>query len=348
MIPTPERIRNAKIWSAIASFVTGSIAASLSLALAESQAARIGLLAGTVVLIISVYQLGTTRMRRRVAILSRPFAGEWDRILTERVAFYTALKEGDRDRFRKMVSVFLGETRITGINVEVDDECRLLVAASAIIPVFGFPVWEYSMLREVLIYPHRFDGDDGLSGEDANTLGMVGGTGSAINGLMILSKPDLYRGFEQHGDRHNVGIHEFAHLVDKADGAIDGIPAGMPRECIGPWVRLVREELDSRRDATGKRRHGGTDIPEYAYTNEQEFLAVTTEYFFESPENLAERHPEIYNLLHRAFHQDTQSRFTDVVKRIFKPSRRSTGRNAPCPCGSGKKYKKCCLKKARN
>ena len=23
-----------------------------------------------------------------------------------------------------------------------------------------------------------------------------------------------------------------------------------------------------------------------------------------------------------------------------------TGRNAPCPCGSGKKYKKCCLRKA--
>ncbi len=23
-----------------------------------------------------------------------------------------------------------------------------------------------------------------------------------------------------------------------------------------------------------------------------------------------------------------------------------TGRNAPCPCGSGKKYKKCCLNKA--
>jgi uncharacterized protein YchJ len=29
------------------------------------------------------------------------------------------------------------------------------------------------------------------------------------------------------------------------------------------------------------------------------------------------------------------------------PARRGKkiGRNAPCPCGSGKKYKKCCLKK---
>ncbi|MDP6668218.1 MAG: SEC-C metal-binding domain-containing protein [Dehalococcoidia bacterium] len=28
----------------------------------------------------------------------------------------------------------------------------------------------------------------------------------------------------------------------------------------------------------------------------------------------------------------------------FLGSNRKVGRNAPCPCGSGKKYKKCCLK----
>lgn len=27
--------------------------------------------------------------------------------------------------------------------------------------------------------------------------------------------------------------------------------------------------------------------------------------------------------------------------------RTKIGRNAPCPCGSGKKYKKCCIDKAR-
>jgi preprotein translocase subunit SecA len=27
------------------------------------------------------------------------------------------------------------------------------------------------------------------------------------------------------------------------------------------------------------------------------------------------------------------------------PSHQKTGRNDPCPCGSGKKYKRCCLKK---
>ena len=34
-----------------------------------------------------------------------------------------------------------------------------------------------------------------------------------------------------------------------------------------------------------------------------------------------------------------------VVKTLKAPSRVKVGRNAPCPCGSGKKYKKCCIRK---
>jgi uncharacterized protein YecA (UPF0149 family) len=31
----------------------------------------------------------------------------------------------------------------------------------------------------------------------------------------------------------------------------------------------------------------------------------------------------------------------------IKKSNEPPGRNDPCPCGSGKKYKQCCLKKAK-
>jgi hypothetical protein len=32
----------------------------------------------------------------------------------------------------------------------------------------------------------------------------------------------------------------------------------------------------------------------------------------------------------------------DAVHRLLVPAARSVGRNQPCPCGSGKKYKRCC------
>jgi len=33
-----------------------------------------------------------------------------------------------------------------------------------------------------------------------------------------------------------------------------------------------------------------------------------------------------------------------LFEEMFKPK---IGRNSPCPCGSGKKYKKCCLDKEK-
>ena len=36
-----------------------------------------------------------------------------------------------------------------------------------------------------------------------------------------------------------------------------------------------------------------------------------------------------------------------MVEEASPPARQRTGRNDPCPCGSGKKFKKCCLNKSR-
>jgi len=37
--------------------------------------------------------------------------------------------------------------------------------------------------------------------------------------------------------------------------------------------------------------------------------------------------------------------YSDLKKEEYYHADPKTGRNDPCPCGSGKKYKKCCLKK---
>ena len=47
-----------------------------------------------------------------------------------------------------------------------------------------------------------------------------------------------------------------------------------------------------------------SDIRHYATTNEAEFLAVTSEYFFERPELFKKNHPEIYRMLMLCFQQN--------------------------------------------
>lgn len=287
---------------------------------------------------LGLHALMTRKLRHRRQILSQPFPAEWEAVLMRDVVFYRTLEPADRVRFRREIQVFLGEKRVTGIKVALDTTTRVLTAASAVIPIFGFPEWEWDQISEVLIYPARFDQEFTFGkGGGHRTLGMVG-TG-AMNRLMILSKPDLIGGFRNPGDKRNVGVHEFAHLVDKTDGTIDGVPGtSLTRHAVRPWLELVRrksEEIES----------GDSDIDRYALTNEAEFFAVTSEYFFERPGVMKRKHPELYAALAGVFNQDLGARVRSMAKEI-KTGRRSFGRNSRCPCGSGKKYKKCCLSKS--
>jgi Mlc titration factor MtfA (ptsG expression regulator) len=284
-----------------------------------------------------VYLFLTGKLRRRRRILAEPFPAEWEAVLQAEVVFFRALDPEERRRFRRELQVFLGEKRITGIKLELDTKTRVLAAASAIIPIFGFPEWEWDQISEVLIYPDRFNKDFEFDdGAKRHTLGMVG-TG-ALNRLMILAKPDLLAGFRNAGDKRNVGIHEFAHLVDKSDGTIDGLPAvGLERESIAPWIDLVRRKM-------AEMRRGDSDIDPYGLTNEAEFFAVASEYFFERPGVMQRKHPELYATLARVFNQQLGDR-AERLREELKRGRPRFGRNSPCPCGSGDKYKRCCLRR---
>lgn len=99
------------------------------------------------------YRYTTADSRRRATALTEDFPTVWRKVLAERVAFYLSLTEHEKARFEKQTQIFLANTRITGVHTQVDDTIRLLVAASALITVFGFPDWEYRNLSEVLIVP---------------------------------------------------------------------------------------------------------------------------------------------------------------------------------------------------
>ncbi|SFQ52950.1 M90 family metallopeptidase [Hymenobacter arizonensis] len=305
-------------------------------------------LAALVAIIYVFYRYATADSRQRTAAIAEEFPAAWRQILSERVAFYLSLTKKDKVRFEKQVQVFLASTRITGVQTEVDDATRLLVASSALIPVFGFPNWEYRNLGEILIMPDAWKLKDDPNKEVKPLQGTLLGSvqGFQNHHYMRLSKASLEQGFKDGLDRQNVGIHEFAHMLDEADGVIDGIPkAALPPELLEPWAAVMKREIAAI-------EAGKSEINPYAATNEAEFFAVVTEYFFEKPEKLQENHPELYELLGRAFRQNPKKRFlrfaTDPREWLKTlRSRRKLGRNDPCPCGSGKKYKECHLSEAQ-
>lgn len=283
---------------------------------------------------VGVYWLLRRKTRRRLVVIEQPFPEVWEATLVSKIDYFRQLSAEQKERFRNLVKVFLDEVAITGVRTEVDEETRVLVAASAVIPILGFDDFEYSGLGEVLIYPGSFDDDyqsDG--GADARTLGMIGT--HHLSGVMILSKPSLIHGFANSTDKRNVGIHEFAHLVDKEDGEVDGVPPTADASVHDRWVHWIGEEL--RREA-GLGEH----IDDYAYTNEAEYFAVLSEYFFEAPAILEKKNPQLYQMLRKMYHQNPKR---ILGKGIPRPRR--VGRNAPCPCGSGEKFKRCCKRQSR-
>ena len=293
-------------------------------------------LVGGVMSCYSCYQVFTKKYRERLALIKTPFPDQWREILQHYVAFYRTLNKEEKARFETEVQIFLHEKTITGIKTVVDSTTSLLVAASAIIPVFGFPEWEYENLGEVLIYPGPFNKDFETEGEGRTILGMVG-TGQ-MNGIMILSQPALLAGFKINNDKKNVGIHEFVHLLDASDGTYDGIPERfLEHQYVEPWIRVMHEEIE-------RIRAGESSLDAYGGSNPTEFFAVAAEYFFEHPKSLEKDRPQLYLLLSKVFNQDTKNRFKSALRSTLNYTGQQIGRNEACPCKSGKKYKNCCIK----
>jgi Mlc titration factor MtfA (ptsG expression regulator) len=169
----------------------------------------------------------------------------YQELLHRHVPFYRRLNTENKLRFEEKIKEFLGYIRIEGINTNVTSLDKLLVASSAVIPVFGFTKWKYYNLTNVLLYPDSFNREEFLAhGYEKNTLGMVG-TG-AMQRTMILSKPALHYGFNNEGGKTNTGIHEFVHLLDKEDGDVDGLPeALLNRKYNIRWLELVNKNIEA-------------------------------------------------------------------------------------------------------
>ncbi|TYC18049.1 zinc-dependent peptidase [Bizionia gelidisalsuginis] len=226
-----------------------------------------------------------------------PFPKHWGPVLEAEVAYYNTLSSSEKQRFRKRMMAFLSEVTIEGVKLELEDLDRILIAASAVIPVFGFKEWYYNNLSGIILYPDTFNSDLQFADQnkDRRILGMVGN--GRFENQMLLSRRALRQAFKNDTDKLNTPVHEFVHLIDKMDGITDGIPEQLlGRDYIKPWLELMHHEMQAINNDT-------SDIRKYASFNEAEFFAVVSEYFFERPQLFKKKHPELFKMLVLCFQQ---------------------------------------------
>ncbi len=203
-------------------------------------------------------------------------------ILRNQFSFYNKLSSKHKRQFEHRVATFKQSKQFIGRDgFNINETQKILISAVGCMLSFGRKNFNYTLIEAVLIYPKEFYS----KANDAYHKGEF----NPKHKVLALSWEDFERGYEITNDNLNLGIHEFMHAMQlEAMTGKDPDSARFMKHFKNILRRLTNQELKDKLDNTRFFRA-------YAFTNQYEFMAVLAEYFFESPSELKQHFPEIYN-----------------------------------------------------
>jgi Mlc titration factor MtfA (ptsG expression regulator) len=233
----------------------------------------------------------------------------WLDIIKRTVPYYRYLTAEEQHELHGHIQVFLHEKRFEGAaGLEITDEIRLTIAAQACILLLNRDTDYFPHMRTVIVYPDTYEVPTtqylpgGVVHETVQTrLGE-----SWHRGPVVLAWSNVLHSASDPHDGHNVVFHEFAHELDAEDGPVDGAPKLSNSAMYTAWADVLGEEFNELID--GLTCGHGHLIDEYGATDPAEFFAVVTETFFERPQALKQRHPELYEQFRLYYQQDPAAR----------------------------------------
>ena len=232
------------------------------------------------------------RAWRRRRLWRRPFPEEWLPILG-RLGLYRRLEPELQSRLRDFLKVFAWEKTFIGAGgMGITDEVRVVVSACATRLVLHLDLGYYDRLTEIIVYPYVFhhpESDEAILGEAHDW------------GVVVLSWPAVLQGVENSLDGHDTAAHEFAHVLDRAEGSFNGTPRLHSRSLYGPWAQIMSRHYLRLRQGDPEERKV---LRDYGATNEAEFFAVATESYFEKARQMKTHAPDLYRELQEFYGGD--------------------------------------------
>ena len=250
--------------------------------------------------------LSRWRASREARVLERRAIPDamWDATL-ERFAFLGRLNPADQAELRRLSTLFLDQKQFSGAQgLSITDEMAVAVAAQACLPVLRLGLGLYDgfvgivMHHDEVTVRREVMDEAGVVHEYDETL-----SGEAVaGGPVMLSWNDVAMAGAEDNGNYNVVIHEFAHVIDMADGVADGVPPLPDAASQRAWHDTLMVEFDtfSSRVVCGY----DTVVDPYGAEAPAEFFAVATEAFFVTPEALKAEQPVMYRLLSSYFKQN--------------------------------------------
>lgn len=256
--------------------------------------------------------MGWLRERRRRRLLEQPFPEAWEDILRQSVPHAAHLGVDEAGRLRDFIRIFVAEKHFEGCGgFEMTDEVRVTIAAQAGLLVLGLPHEYFKNVETLLVYPttvvtpERRLGTFEVPTAPARTGIPILGE-AQLRGPVLLVWDAVKQSARHPEGGHDVVYHEFAHKLDMLDGALDGTPPLGDRESVRRWASVCEKAFTQLRERVGRGQR--TFLDAYGATNEAEFFAVATEFFFDRPKAMLSHEPELYELLRDFYRQDPAAR----------------------------------------
>jgi hypothetical protein len=219
--------------------------------------------------------------------------------------FLGRLDAEDAAELRRLSSLFLDRKEFSGAQgMQVSDAMAVAIAAQACLPVLKLGLQAYDGFVGIVVQPdevrvrREIVDDDGLVHEYDDVL-----SGEAMEGgPVMLSWRDVVEAGDTSAWGYNVVVHEFAHVLDMADGQADGVPPQPSAQARRHWQQVLTQEYEAFCEAVRSRQ--GTVVDPYGAESPDEFFAVASEAFFLVPRELRAQMPALYALLCGYYRQD--------------------------------------------
>lgn len=249
--------------------------------------------------VIGKYSFRLAKCKR---LLTLPFPEHWKQIVRKNVPLYNRLPEPFKEQLHGLVRIFIDEKNFEGCGgLEITDEIKVTIAAHACMLLLNRKTTCFKKLHSILVYPHTYiaktKSSDGVITVDGHSVRFGE---SWQYGPVVLAWDSVAGGISNVTDAGNVVLHEFAHQLDQEDGDADGAPILEHRSSYLTWARVLSREYE----ALQSRKGTSTVMDTYGATNPAEFFAVATETFFEKPEQMKKKHPELYDELKNYYKLD--------------------------------------------
>lgn len=248
------------------------------------------------------------RSREQAALRRRAIPHDlWKRTLV-RFPFLRWRSAEDQLELRRLTSLFLDRKEFSAAgDLHLSNAIVVSIAAQAVLPVLKLGLGRYDGFVGIVVHPDQVvarrnvQDDDGLVHEYDETL-----AGEAVQGgPIMLSWRDVREAGRPGTQGYNVVVHEFAHVLDLADGRSDGVPLLPPGLTRAAWLAVLQPQFEAfarRVDADEE-----TALDPYGASGIDEFFAVASESFFVNPHGLATEHGALYALLERFYRQDPRA-----------------------------------------